>query len=118
MKSFVVSQVIQAVIVIVVTAITVRLTMFGSLGVSQSTKLKFRAIALHVITFWLDIAVIAFAIYKLVTFISPYNDTPTSRVDVLLIAFWTAIFFRSFDHFMRELLRAKARKWGAPPPEF
>jgi hypothetical protein len=93
MKDLVISQLIQAVLVIVTTIITVRYTQLGSLGISEKLKGKFKtrlskitAIILAVVMPALIVLFTSLAVRRIVL-----TEGPPTRMDVFYIAFYMIV---------------------------
>src|SRR5687767_11977449 len=86
---FVITQLVNAVIVIITTIIVTRLTLKSSRRVSQTQRGKLKLRAARYVYIFIVLLFLAFSVWRL--FMLVLSDLPLTRVDAMQIAFWTCI---------------------------
>src|SRR5688572_23438282 len=93
-RQFLITQLINAVLIIVTTIIVTRVTVKGSFGISQNTKERLKTIAINVIAVIVNLFNIVWVARGL--FIALRVQTPITRREVMHIAIYVstlAIYF-------------------------
>jgi hypothetical protein len=102
MTSLIISQLLQAVLVIVVTVITVRYTQLGSMGISHQFRTKLLLTSQKILLVVGPLILISLSALMLYVFLHS-SEQPITRTDVFYIAFWAAAFLMSFGEFARTI---------------
>jgi len=99
MKVLLVSQLFQAMLVIIVTIITVRYTQLGSLGISREFKTKAVIKSQKVMLIVGPLVLMSISGLMLYVYIYHSGSDPVTRKQVFYIAIWTAMLLISFGEF-------------------
>lgn len=129
MKTLVISQLIQAVLVIVTTILTVRYTQLGSFGINQKfkDKLKTRFTTISWVSWFAVIGVGPLLISVLLALAvrdRVVGEGPPSRIDVFYISFYMiASFFwlsqaaKNWGDLINAYIQWRAKKRQKQPPD-
>jgi hypothetical protein len=99
MKILLVSQLFQAVLVIIVTIITVRYTQLGSLGISREFKAKAAIESQKALLVIGPLVLMCISGFMLYAFVYHLGSDPVTRKQVFYIAFYTAILLVALGEF-------------------
>jgi hypothetical protein len=96
------SQLVNALIVIITTIITVRVTQSGSLGISKKFKTRLKMIALRYILVFAPLVMLIFVTYLLSNYLR--RTTPIERSDVFYISLYTVMLAYWIDELQKGVI--------------
>lgn len=99
MTSFLLSQVFQAALVVIVTILTVRYTQLGSFGVSSKFKARLLIRSQKFLLIVVPLIVMSLSGLMLYAFLYHSGNDPVTRKQVFYIAFWTAMLLAGLGEF-------------------